>query len=112
MDGCWSEVSHLVAGYETVSGVKDEKNESRHHEQKMTAQKIIQKKVKSSPCVVKEMGNSFQEESADLLVLDTKNVADPPPQQCLLHFTSSEKISLCLSWRGWRKKPGVHSINK
>ena len=34
-------------------------------------------KVKSFSDVVKEMGNPFQLESADLLVLDTKNVADP-----------------------------------
>ena len=26
---------------------------------------------------MQEMGNPFQEESADLLVLDTKNIADP-----------------------------------
>ena len=30
-------VSRLVAGYETVSGVKDDKNDSRHHDQTMSA---------------------------------------------------------------------------
>ena len=35
------------------------------------------KKVKSLSAVMQEMGNPFQEESADLLVLDTKNIADP-----------------------------------
>ena len=34
-------------------------------------------KVKSLSAVMQEMGNPFQEESADLLVLDTKNIADP-----------------------------------
>ena len=33
------EVSRLIAGYETVSGVKDDKNDSRHHDQTMSAQK-------------------------------------------------------------------------
>ena len=31
------DVSRLVAGYETMSGVKDDKNEGRHHEQTMRA---------------------------------------------------------------------------
>lgn len=34
-------------------------------------------KVEKLFTVFKEMGNSFEEESADLLVLDTKDIADP-----------------------------------
>ena len=71
------EVSYLVAVYETVPVLKDNKNNSRNHEQTMCAQKSFHKKVKSFSDVVREMGNPFQEESADLLVLDSNNAADP-----------------------------------
>ncbi|XP_056134724.1 mucin-5AC [Lampris incognitus] len=43
----------------------------------MGAQRSFFEKVKALSEVLQEMGNPFQEESADLLVLDTKNVADP-----------------------------------
>lgn len=71
------EVSRLVAGYEAMSGMKDATYSSRHHEQTLSAQKSFFEKVKSLSAVMQEMGNPFQEESADLLVLDTKNIADP-----------------------------------
>ena len=71
------EVSRLVAGYEAMSGMKDATYSSRHHEQTLSAQKSFFENVKSLSAVMQEMGNPFQEESADLLVLDTKNIADP-----------------------------------
>ena len=71
------EVSRLVAGYEAMSGIKDTTYSSRHHEQTLSAQKSFFEKVKSLSVVMQEMGNPFQEQSADLLVLDTKNIADP-----------------------------------
>ena len=71
------EVSRLVAGYEAMSGMNDATYSSRHHEQTLSAQKSFFEKVKSLSAVMQEMGNPFQEESADLLVLDTKNIADP-----------------------------------
>ena len=71
------EVSGLAARYEAMSGMKDATYSSRHHEQTLTAQKSFFEKVKSLSAVMQEMGNPFQEESANLLVLDTKIIADP-----------------------------------
>ena len=71
------EVSRLVAGYEAVSGVKDATTSSRHHAQTLSTQRSFLQNVEALFTVLKEMGNPFQEESADLLVLDTKNIADP-----------------------------------
>ncbi|KAK6175971.1 hypothetical protein SNE40_014343 [Patella caerulea] len=71
------EVSRLLFGYEAMSGEKDVTHSSRHHEQTRSAQKSFFEKVKSLSAVMQEMGNPFQEESADLMVLDTKNIADP-----------------------------------
>eukprot|EP00745_Piridium_sociabile_P026549 TRINITY_DN4240_c0_g1_i3.p1 TRINITY_DN4240_c0_g1~~TRINITY_DN4240_c0_g1_i3.p1 ORF type:complete len:1496 (-),score=398.92 TRINITY_DN4240_c0_g1_i3:837-5324(-) len=71
------EVSRLVAGYQAMSCVKDATITNKHHEQTPSAQRSFLEKKKALQAVMKEMGNPFQEESADLLVLDTKNIADP-----------------------------------
>ena len=71
------EVSHLVFAYEAISGVKDATISTKHHEQTLSAQTSFLERVEALFSVIKEMGNPFQEESADLLALDTKNIADP-----------------------------------
>ena len=57
--------------------MKDATYSSRQHKQTLSAQISFFENVKSLSAVIKGMGNPFQEESADLLVLDTKNIADP-----------------------------------
>ena len=71
------ELSCLIAGYEAMSGVNDAAISSKHHEQTLSAQRSFLEKTEGLHTVLKEMGNPFQEGSADLLVLDTKNIADP-----------------------------------
>ena len=71
------EVTRLLADYEEVSGKKEAASSVRHHEQNLTAQKTFFDKVKKLSSVMREMGNPFQEDSSDLLVLDTKDIADP-----------------------------------
>lgn len=72
------ELSRLVAAYEAVSDTKDAAVDSKHHEQTLSAQRSFLEKAEALFRVFKEMGNPFQEDSADLLSLDTKNIADPP----------------------------------
>lgn len=68
-------VSHLVAAYEAMSGAKDGTINTKHHEQTLIAQRSFFENVEALFTVLKEMGNPFQEESADLMVLDTKDPA-------------------------------------
>ena len=77
------EISRLVANYETVSGTKDAKKSNRHHEQTETVQRSLFEKVKQLTMVMEEMGNPFEEESGDLLTLDTKDIADPSDAQLI-----------------------------
>ncbi|CAE1315726.1 unnamed protein product [Acanthosepion pharaonis] len=72
-----SEISKFVADYEAISGSKEAKKGSHHHEQSPTAQKAFFEKVQWLTSVIEEMGNPFSEESTDLLSLDTKDIADP-----------------------------------
>ena len=71
------ELSRLIAGYEAMSGVKDAAISSKHHEQTLRAQRSFLEKTDALHTMLKEMGKPFQEDSADLLVQDRKNIADP-----------------------------------
>ena len=71
------EVCRLIAEYEAVSGTKDATISKKHHEDNESAQHTFFEKVNRLTVVLEEMGNPFKEESADLLVLDTKDIAEP-----------------------------------
>ena len=71
------EVSRLLAAYEAMSGTIDTRIDSRHHEATVGAQTAFFENVKTMTTVLQDMGNPFQDESSDLLSLDTKNIADP-----------------------------------
>ena len=59
------------------SCVKDASITTEHHDQNASTQTTFVEKVGALQRVLKELGNPFQEETADLLVLDPKTIADP-----------------------------------
>ena len=69
------EVGRLVHGYEDSSGRKNATNSTKHHEQNSRTQKFFVDKVEAPSRVQNEMGNPFQLESGNLLVLDTKRMS-------------------------------------
>ncbi len=68
-------MSRLVAEYKVVSGVKDATKSTSHHERSKQAQRVFLEKVGRLTNVLHDMVNPFQEESGDLLTLDTKDIA-------------------------------------
>ena len=48
-----------------------------HHEATVGAQTALFENVKVMTTLLQDMGNPFQNESSDLLSLDTKNIANP-----------------------------------
>lgn len=52
-------------------------HEVLHHDQTASVQKAFRKDVSSLVSVIEEMGNPFEEESTDLVVLHSKEIADP-----------------------------------
>ena len=68
------EVSRLVVEYESLTGAKDANESVRHHDHTEHAQRTFFKKVHKLCTTLKEMGNPFQEETNDLLSLDTKQL--------------------------------------
>ena len=71
------EVSRLATEYEIVSEAKDANEKIRRHEQTARAQRQFYEKIGKLYIIMKEMGNPFQEETSDLLTLDTKIIATP-----------------------------------
>ncbi|KAJ8358245.1 hypothetical protein AAFF_G00020150 [Aldrovandia affinis] len=77
------EVSHLVAQYEAACGTKEGTEHTSHHEETERAQRVFFENVEKLSQAMKDIGNPFQEESRDLLSLDTKDIA---------HHTAAELI--------------------
>ena len=71
------QVSRLVARYEEVAGTKDATISKKHHGQGGGAQTTFFNRVEKLFTVFIEISNPLEEESADLLVLGTKDTADP-----------------------------------
>ena len=70
------EMARLIGEFE-VSTKKRNKTDFRHHEQRKHAQMTFGRDITSLTDVIKEMGNPFAENSKDLLVLDSRDLADP-----------------------------------
>jgi len=71
------EVSQLVAHYEAASETKETAEYISHHEQAPRSQRRFIEQVDKFFQAVNGLGNPFQEESQDMLSLDTKDIAHP-----------------------------------
>ena len=70
------EVARLIGEFEeSDSCIKQP--DTRHHDQSASVQRAFIKDVKSMVTVMEDFGNPFKEDSQDLLVLDTKDIAPP-----------------------------------
>ena len=113
----------MVAGPEIARAVKEfertydvgRHGDTHHHEQVHSVQKAFAKDVKSLIGVIEEMGNPFCEDSADLLVLDTKEIVP----KCVVESVSGAKIKgqsmydkYVEEWLNKRSKPITDTIQR
>ena len=63
----------------------------RHHQQNKHAQTAFAQDVKSLSTTIEEMENPFSESSSDLLVLDSRNIADSAVADTMFQI---EKLAL------------------
>ena len=71
------EVAALIEDFEDAHQLMGRRNEVLHHDQAASVYNAFRKDVCSLVNVMEELGNPFEEESEDLLVLDSKQIADP-----------------------------------
>lgn len=69
------EVARLIEEFQDSK--QDRPQDTKHHDQSSSVQTAFLKDVQSMIKVMEEFGNPFEEDSQDLLVLDTKEVAPP-----------------------------------
>ena len=71
------EMSRVIREFQASAEKKTHRTGILHHEQTKHAQMAFVRDVKTLHCAMGEMGNPFCDESNDLLVLDSRDVADP-----------------------------------
>ena len=88
------EVSRFISRYDCFSGLKDANAPKKHHEDNVKAQQEFFKNVNRLVDVLLDFGNPFQEESPDLLSLDTKDIAHPDRAKLITthHKRGKEKL--------------------
>ena len=59
--------------------------DTRHHDQTPSVQASFVKDVRSLVGVIEEMSNVFEEESQDLVILDTKDIAGPAAVETVMN---------------------------
>ena len=69
------EMARVIAKFQATSQTK--KADHKHHEQTKHTQVAFARDVRSLIQVIGEMGNPFCDDSKDLLVLDSRDLADP-----------------------------------
>lgn len=69
------EMARVIAEFQATSETK--KADHKHHEQTKHTQVAFARDVRSLTKVIGEMGNPFCDDSKDLLVLDSRDLADP-----------------------------------
>ncbi len=68
-------MARLIGEFESSMTEKQD-SDCRHHEQKKHTQSAFARDVKALSVAMEDMGNPFTEDSNDLLVLDSRNIAD------------------------------------
>ena len=71
------EMARVIAEFQATSDKRTKKTDFKHHEQTKHKQLAFARDVKSLSGVMREMGNPFCDDSSDLLVLDSRDLADP-----------------------------------
>lgn len=92
------EVSRLVSNYESKCGKKDENR--KHHEETKSCQKVFLQRVAKLYAVIEEMGSPFEEYSSDLLILHSKDIADPGKAEMV--------ITICIRVGNWNYLQSLH----
>ena len=70
------EVARVIGEFENSDQQENGRVNTHHHDQTTSVQTSFAKDVRSLVAVIEEFGNPFEEKSQELLVLDTKEIAD------------------------------------
>ena len=83
------EMARLIEEFQASIEKPETKSDVRHHEQTKSTQMIFFNQVKALCNVIENMGNPFIDDSNDLFVLDTRELADPAVINTICNFEKS-----------------------
>ena len=84
------ELSHEVKEFEDMTGIFEQAECVRHHEQVKSVQVIFSKEVLSLVEVMDNLSNPFEDDSSDLYHIDTKDVMADGVVQSSKHIITIE----------------------
>ena len=87
------EIARLIEEFRAAMEKPEKKLDCLHHEQTHSMQVTFFNQVKALSNVIEEMGNPFTDESNDLLVLDSRDLADPAVINAIIISRKLDKIS-------------------
>ncbi len=105
----------VISEFESSTGRKTRDSSSRHHEQSKANHKRMEAQVKSLVGVMTDLGNHFEEESADLLRLHSRDIMDKASVECLttIKCRGEDQYRLFVSERlRDRSKPLTDTISR
>ena len=79
------EMARVIGEFDSFTE-KRKKSDTRHHEQTKHAQMSFAQDVKALAGAIEDMGNPFGEKGSDLLILDTRDLADTAVIDSLNHI--------------------------
>ena len=71
------EIARVIAEFQATADIRTKKTDLRHDEQTKHTQLAFAREVKSLSGFMREMGNPFCDDSSDLLVIGSRDLADP-----------------------------------
>ena len=77
LNDCRAEVARAIEEFRDGHQHWRRREDTRHHDQTPSVQTSFTKDVRALVSVIEELGNPFEEESMDMIVLDTKEIAGP-----------------------------------
>lgn len=88
------EIARTITEFETncFLASKGESTQPKHHEHTLSSQTSFAKDVNALVDTISNMGNPFSEETSDLLVLDTRDIADPKVSQSIREMEKLGKL--------------------
>ena len=102
----------VISAFESSTGRKASDSSSRHHEQSKANHKRVAAQVMALVGVMTDLGNPFEEESAYLLRLHSRDIMDKASLECLTtsKYTGEDQYRLFV--RGCKPLTDAISRNK
>ena len=87
---CWMvwgpEMAHVIEEFQASTDKIGMATDTRGHEESNPVQVSFAQDVQSLSDIIEQMGNPFTENSSDLIILDTRDIADPAIIECVLQI--------------------------